>query len=58
MVVGACGALAWHFKQRYDMRHFADKVSTRLEKQGGAAVLNEDDSSVTIYMDGKVQEVI
>ena len=39
------------------MQKFAEKVSVRLEKHGGMAVVNND-NSVTILMDGKVQEII
>ena len=55
--IGICVAVYLHFKQQYDMQKFAEKVSVRLEKHGGMAVVNND-NSVTILMDGKVQEVI
>jgi hypothetical protein len=35
------------------MREYAKQVSQKLEKTGGAAILNED-NSVSIIMDGKV----
>jgi rRNA processing protein Krr1/Pno1 len=40
------------------MREFAHKVSTKIEKEGAQVILNEKDNSVTIMMDGKVQDVI
>ena len=39
------------------MHQYANEVSKKIEREGGRAVVGEDDS-VTIYMDGKVQEVI
>ena len=39
------------------MYKWAEEVSKKVEKSGGEARLN-DDQSVTILMDGKVQEVI
>jgi len=39
------------------MKQYANEVSKKIEREGGLAVVGEDDS-VTIYMDGKVQEVI
>lgn len=39
------------------MRVWGYEVSKKLEKSGGAAQIN-DDNSVSIIMDGKVQEVI
>ena len=36
---------------------YTQEVSKKIEKEGGQAVVGENDS-VTIYMDGKVQEVI
>ena len=49
--------LILHLKQRREMYQYASDVSKMIEKEGGEAVIGEDDS-VTIYMDGKVQEVI
>ena len=46
-----------HAKQHYELKTFASDVSKKINKQGGKAVVG-DDGSLTIYMDGKVQEVI
>lgn len=46
-----------HYVMHRDMKKWARAVSTKIEKTGGAAVINED-RSVSIIMDGKVQEVI
>lgn len=50
-------ALYRHLKQQKEMREYAKQVSQKLEKTGGAAILNED-NSVSIIMDGKVQVVL
>ena len=39
------------------MREFARSVSLKIEKSGGAVVVNQD-NSVSIIMDGKVQVVL
>ena len=39
------------------MKDYAYAVSTKVEKSGGAVVINQD-NSVSILMDGKIQEVI
>ena len=39
------------------MQQYASEVSKKIEKEGGRAVVGKDDT-VTIYMDGKVQEII
>jgi len=39
------------------MRDYANAVSLKIEKTGGEAVVNPD-MSVSIIMDGKVQQVI
>lgn len=49
-------ALAWHIKQRKDMREAATNVSNYIEKEGARATLDKD-GQVVVYMDGKVQQV-
>ena len=39
------------------MRDYANSVSLKVEKTGGEAVVNSD-MSVSIIMDGKIQQVI
>ena len=56
LIFGVCFgsvALYLHLKQHRDMHQYANEVSKKIEKEGGRAVVGEDDS-VTIYMDGKV----
>jgi len=36
------------------MRQFAGEVSKKIEKKGGEAVFNPEDSSIAIIMDGRV----
>jgi len=57
--MGSCVSIALyrHLKQQKEMREYAKQVSQKLEKTGGAAILNED-NSVSIIMDGKVQVVL
>ena len=50
-------AIFLHVRQHRAMHLYANEVSKKIEKEGGRAVVGEDDS-VTIYMDGKVQEII
>jgi len=40
------------------MRNFASIVVQKIEKEGASVILNEEDNTVTIMMDGKVQDVI
>ena len=49
--------VSMHAKQRYELVTYANDVSKKLVKEGGKAVVG-DDGSLTIYMDGKVQEII
>ena len=50
-------ALTLHIKQRRDMREAASAVSTRIEKEGAKAFVDEE-GAVVIKMDGKVQKVL
>ena len=58
-IVGTCVSIALfrHLKQQKEMRDFARSVSLKIEKSGGAVVVNQD-NSVSIIMDGKVQVVL
>lgn len=57
VVLGFAVALGLHLKSRRDMRQAATAVSTRIEKEGVKAIVDED-GSVVIKMDGKVQKVL
>jgi len=54
-IIGSCVSIALyrHLKQQKEMRDFARSVSLKIEKTGGAVVVNPD-NSVSIIMDGKV----
>lgn len=59
LVVGSCASIALyrHIKQQKEMREFARQVRLKIEKTGGTAVINSD-QSVSIIMDGKVQATL
>ena len=56
-LIGGSVILFRTVKQQTEMRVYADRVAKRVEGTGGRAKINED-KSVQIIMDGKVQEVI
>jgi hypothetical protein len=57
VIAASLVAVALHLKHNLDMQTYANKVSTQLEKEGGRAVVGKD-GSLTIMMDGKIQDVI
>ena len=57
LAFGAVCGLAFHIKQLHDARKYAREISGKVYKEGGEAILGKD-NSVTILMDGQIQEII